>query len=278
MAVNRESWRVRVLQDILRIVYLALIVGAVVAGVVLPARTYPMWRDVLGRALCGFSAQILIIAVLRMIIPRPRTGAHKLDRNVDYARWLASLSFAEIAMHPVLRFPFWFLHVTRVLYLRALGAQLSVGVSFHEQVVVREPSLVSLGSGSQLEPGVIIEAAFHGAGRVRVGQVIVGKGVLIGAHSILMPGATIGHDARVEPGAVIGEDVKVGVGAFIGEGAHLEQGCDLGSYVGVGTGAIVGVGVKMGDRSRVEAGAVVEPGTIIGERERWTGAPARRVE
>lgn len=278
MAVRREPWRVRVLQDGLRLVYLTVIVGAVVAGVVLPGRAYPLWRDVLGRVVVGLSAQILVLALLRMVVPRPPSGSHKVGRNRDYFRWLASVSFAEVALHPLLRFPFWFLHLTRVLYLRALGAQLSVGVSLHEQIVVREPSLISLGSGSQLEPGVIIEVALHGAGRIRVGQVTIGQGVLIGAHSILMPGATIGHDARVEPGAVIGEDVKVGVGAFIGEGAHLEQGCDLGSYVAVGTGAIVGVGVKAGDRARIEAGAVVEPGTIIKERERWTGAPARRVE
>lgn len=276
MTVERESWRARVLQDVLRLVVFGLVVSAMVAAVYLPPVTSPRWLDLVGRAIAAIAAELFAISVLRLVIPTPRPGAHRIERNSEYSMWLVSAAFAEVAMHPALRFPFWFLHSTRVLYLKALGARVSWGASLHGHVTLREPALFSVGAGSQLEPGVTVEAALHGAGRVRVGPVTIGHGCLIGAHAILLPGTTIGHDARIEPGAIVGEDARIGVQAVVGQGARLERNVDLGSYTSVGAGAIVAEGVRVADRGRIAPGAVVARDTQIGERETWSGSPARR--
>ena len=274
MAVRREPALSRALQDLLRLLFLAPIVAAVVVAASLPQPLEPLWLDACARVVAGLAGELLAISTLRLLLPRPELGAHFVGKSKSYARWLLSATFAEVALHPLIRAPFWFLHTTRVLYLRALGAELGFSAGFGADLVVREPSLVRVGPGALLEPGVVLEAALHGAGRVRVGQVIVGRGCLVGAHAILMPGATLGHDARIEPASLIGEDVRVGVGASIGEGARLERGVDLGSYTSVGTGAIVSEGVRVGDRARIAAGAVVPANTQIGERELWAGPPA----
>ncbi|MEQ8983359.1 MAG: hypothetical protein RL846_35785, partial [Deltaproteobacteria bacterium] len=188
MAVERESWRARLLQDVFRVLVFAVVVGGVAAAVYFPPRTSPQWLDVIARVFAGFTAELLAIALFRLVLPTPRRGAHRIAKDGQYAAWLLSAAFAEVAMHPALRFPFWFLHSTRVLYLRALGARVSWGASLHEQVNIREPALFAVGTGSQIEPGVTVEAALHGAGRVRVGPVTIGEGCLIGAHAILLPG------------------------------------------------------------------------------------------
>lgn len=275
MAVKREPRRVRLLQDILRLLFAALIIAAVVSAAVLPPPVEPHALDILGRALAGIAAELAALMVLREIVRRPPAGWFRITVNSDYIRWLLSTTLSEVAWFPLFRLPFWFLHFTRVLYLKALGANIAWSSSFHGDITVRDPALLKVGAGAQLEPGVVLEAGLHGAGRVRVGEISVGPGCLVGAHALVLPGASLGDDVRVEPATVIGEDVRVGVGCTIGEGARLERGVELGSYTTVGTGAIVSEGVKVGDRARIAPGAMVQPDTVIGEREVWCGVPAR---
>jgi acetyltransferase-like isoleucine patch superfamily enzyme len=259
------------------LVFFGLLAAGAGSAAWFPQRTSPAWLDTGARVLAFLCAELVILALLREIVPRPRPGAHKIGGDKEYVRWLVSQAFTEVAMHPLVRLPFWSFHTSRVLFLKALGARIWFKVGFSPHTIIREPALVSIGAGSQLEPGVTIEAALHGAGRIRVAPVIIGQGCLVGAHAILMPGATVGHDVRIEPAAIIGEDVRVGVGASIGEGVRLEKGVDLGSYASIGTGAIISEGVRIGDRAKVAPGAIVEPHTEIGERELWEGAPAQRV-
>ncbi|MCB9647599.1 MAG: hypothetical protein H6730_13490 [Deltaproteobacteria bacterium] len=278
MAVQREPTGVRWVQDALRLLFSAALVAAVLAAVILPPPTAPAWLDVVGRVLAGVSGELACVLLLRAVVPRANPGWHRIVWGSDYLRWVLSCTLNEVALHPLFRAPFWYLHFTRVLYLKALGAQVAWTASFPADLVLRDPSMVRIGPGAQIEPAVTLEGALHGAGRVRVGGVEVGAGCLIGAHSVVMPGAALGLDARVEPACVIGEDVKIGVSCTIGEGARLQRSVEVGAYVHVGTGAILAEGVKVGDRARVGPGALVEPDAVIGERQTWTGIPARRVD
>ncbi len=278
MAVRREPVLARVLQDGTRLLVVLAMSGSLLAVLRRLPDHFVGTFLVATQVATFFVVPLVVLAVLRELVPRPQAGAHRIGKNRDYVTWLLSSALAEVGLHALLRGPFWFFHFTRVLYLRALRSHVAWSAAIPYDLCLREPSLLTIGEGAQLEPGVTIEAGLHGAGRVRIGRVTVGKGVLVGAHAVLLPGATLGHDARVEPSAFVGEDVKVGVSAAVGEGARLEREVDLGSYTAVGTGAIVGEGVRVGDRARIAAGAVVEPGTVIGERELWAGVPARRME
>lgn len=275
MPVRRQPSQAQLIQDLFRLLFLSVIALAVLAIFAFPSRLPPV-LDRPARVMLALSAEILVLAILRELVPRPKPGSYILGGGA-YVRWLASSAFADVAMHPFVRAPFWFLHSTRILYLKALGMDISWRATLPEQVVVRDPALVSIAEGAQLEPGVVLESALHGAGRVRVAPIIIGGGCLVGAHAVLLPGATLGHDATVAPGAFLGENAHVGVGANIGECARIERGVDLGSYTTVGTGAIISEGVRVGDRARIASGAMVERNTEIGEREHWEGTPARRV-
>ncbi len=277
MAVKREPTSIRILQDVLRVAFGAALAGVVYAAASLAPPILPLWLDLVSRVMAGLAGALTLLMVMREVVPAPRPGSFLVTFNRDYLRWLFSSILSEMTWHPVVRAPFWYLHVTRVLYLKAVGADVAWGASFHAELTVRDASLVHIGAGAQLEPGVVLEAGLHGAGRVRVGEVRVGEGCLVGAHVLMLPGSSIGLDTRIEPATVIGEDVVIGVGCMIGEGARLERGAAIGSYVTVGTGAIVSEGVRVADRARIAPGALVLPDSRIGEREVWAGVPAQPV-
>jgi maltose O-acetyltransferase len=74
--------------------------------------------------------------------------------------------------------------------------------------------LISIGDESTLAPGVQILA--HDAstkrhlGWTRVGRVVIGRRVFVGAGSIILPGTTIGDDAIVGAGSVVCSDIPAG--------------------------------------------------------------------
>jgi carbonic anhydrase/acetyltransferase-like protein (isoleucine patch superfamily) len=272
VGIRREPAPARFVKDVLRIVFFAIIVLSVVSAVIGLQPIRPPWRDTLGRVIAALAAEIVAVTLLRQIIPKPATGQHRVGKGGAYFRWLISSTFAEVGMNPILRGPFWFLHSTRGLYLRALGADLAWRISIPHDVVIHEPSMISIGSGAQLEGGVKVECALHGAGRVRIHRVSIGEGCLIGAHTALMPGATIAHEARIGPGVFIGFESRVGVGASIGARAVIGEQVDVGSYAVIGGGAVLSDGVRVLERGRVLSGAVVPPNIVIGERETFPPA------
>ena len=273
----REPWWASALSDLLRLLLLAAIVTAVWAAVTLPPPAYPAWVDLPGRVMSALCAEVLMLAGFRLVLPMARPGAHRVGWNADYLRCMTSAAFNDVARLPLLRSPFTFFRFGRVLYFKLLGAEVPWNVSLPEALTVRDPSLLTIGPGVQLESGVVVEAALFGAGRVRIGKVVVGSGSLVGAHTLLMPGAVIAHEARVGPRVLVGEGARVGVGVTVESGVHLQRGADIGSYATVGAGAIVGPEARIGDRARVAAGAFIAPSAEIGEREHWNSAPAQRL-
>lgn len=255
------------LGDLLRILFSAVIVLSVAAAVMLLPAVKPQWRDLLGRAAVALFCHLLAVAVLRQIVPRPLEGLHRVAATAAYLRWILSSILSEVALRGLVRAPFWLLHSTRCLYLRALGADLAWRITIPADVVIREPALVAVGSGSQLEGGVKLEPAVHGVGRVQIGKIAIGEGCLIGAQSLIMAGASIAHEARIGPGAYIGPDARIGFHASIGARAVIGDGVEIGSYAVIGPGAVLSDGVRVAERGRVSAGAVVPPNTVIGERE-----------
>ena len=272
----REPWWASALSDLLRLVLGLTIGGAIWAAFALPPPAYPTWVDLPGRVVAGLCAEVLMLAGLRLVLPTARPGAHRVGWNADYLRWMASSALNDVARLPPVRLPFTFFRVGRVLYFKLLGADVPWNVSLPDELTVRDPSLLAVGVGVQLESGVVVEAALFGAGRVRIGEVVVGSGSLVGAHTLLMPGVIVAHEARLGPRVWVGEGARVGVGVTVESGAQLEQGVDVGSYAAIGAGAIIGRQARIGDRARVAAGAFIAPSAEIGEREHWHAAPAQR--
>lgn len=275
MAIRREPASARLIQDLARAIVVVLVGAAMVAAVRFLPPITPSWLDTVGRIVGALFAQLLTVALLRGLLPRPKTGAHIVGRNRAYASWIFSQALVDIALNDVVRTPFWFFHSSRYLYLRALGASLSWTAGFSRDLYVRDPSLLKVAKGALIEPGVRIETGVQATGRIRVEAVNIGAGALIGENAVLMPGCSLGHDARVGPGAYVGENVQIGVSAKVGPRAVLARRIDVGSYVTIGPGAVISDSVRIADHAKVLEGAVIPPHTRIREREVWGGVPAR---
>lgn len=261
-----EPTRRRLLADALRILY-AGVIGLSVASVFLLPEVDPPWRDTLSRVLAGLAAELVSIALLRQVLPRPAPGLHRVGKSEDHAVWLLSAALAEVAMSRIFRAPFWLLGSTRCMYLRALGAEIAWSASVAPDVVIRDPVLIRIGKGARLEPGACLETVVHEAGRIHVGQISVGRDVTLGQQCVVLPGASIAHEARIGPAALVGVEARVGIGASVGARAVIGDRVELGAYAIVGIGAVVGEGAKIGDRARIMPGAVVPPDAVVQERE-----------
>jgi len=275
--IRREPKSARLIQDGFRLAFTLIIVGALFATWTLLPRLHPPWIDVIARTIAVLLVEVLVVAGLRSIVPVPFVGSHRVGRDKPYVRWLASTALSEVATNIVIAWPFSFLHSTRFVLWRALGANMSFGAGFSYDLKVRDPSLLVVEHGAQLEHGVVIEHGLHARGRIRVDAVHISGGALIGAGVILNPGVSVGHDARVSPRAYVGPDVAIGVGTRIGERAVIAAGVDIGAHARIGAGVVVSEGVRVGDHARLLAGAVIPPNTVIREREVWRGIGARPV-
>ena len=275
--IEREPRFAHLLQDIWRIVFFILFLGADVGIVLFLPKIQPDWLDGIGRLSSLFIGHIIVVMITRELVPNPPEGSLRVGKGVAYLKWLILRSFGDVANCRLFAGPFGILHGTRFLYLRALGAKLAYNASIHPTVVISLPSLLAVDAGAQLEAGVKIENVVHAMGRVRISPVTISAGALVGAHVTLMPGATLGPNVRVGPGAYVGPDTCVGVGVKIGEGTILAAGVDLGSYVRIGAGAVIAEGVSIGENAKVRAGSVIPPSTRIRAGEIWQGLPARPV-
>jgi carbonic anhydrase/acetyltransferase-like protein (isoleucine patch superfamily) len=83
--------------------------------------------------------------------------------------------------------------------LVAEGLQLGPRVFIARGVRMHPPSLISVGEGSGLSPGVIV-----------LGRAVIGRHVFVGARATILPGSVVGDDAIVAAGAVVSGEVPAG--------------------------------------------------------------------
>jgi acetyltransferase-like isoleucine patch superfamily enzyme len=210
----------------------------------------PFAGFVLWCALAPWSV-LLGIAAVQPFVPRVEPGRYRMFSDPGSVRW-AIRGWAPAVFLTVCQPVFFMSRVYQRLALRALGARLGRGACVTSKTVIREPHLVSLGANAMVGEFVHLVCSYqHPPGLLRVGRVVVGDGVLVGAHSILGPGTHIGarsvleYEVRVEPGVTIGEDVRIGAqsvlrrGARIGNGARIGKGCVVPEHAVVPDGAVL---------------------------------------
>jgi acetyltransferase-like isoleucine patch superfamily enzyme len=119
-----------------------------------------------------------------------------------------SINFAVIYLAKYLPF----LSVKNWLY-RRLGASIGKGVSFALAAVIDVfyPQLITVGDDSIIGYNCTILCHEFLIGEYRTGEVVIGREVMLGANSTILPGITIGDRAVVAAGAVVSRDVPADV-------------------------------------------------------------------
>ncbi|MFD2629137.1 acyltransferase [Oceanobacillus kapialis] len=109
-----------------------------------------------------------------------------------------------------------FLGMKNWLYRTFLRMQVGQQTAFALMVMpdVMFPEKITIGSNSVIGYNTTILAHEYLIREYRIGEVIIGDNVLIGANSTILPGVTIGDGAIVSAGTLIHKDVPEG--AFVG--------------------------------------------------------------
>lgn len=109
-----------------------------------------------------------------------------------------------------------FLPMKNWLYKAFLGMKIGKHSSFALMVMpdVMFPERISVGENSVIGYNTTILAHEYLIKEYRLGDVIIGNEVLIGANSTILPGVTIGDGAIISAATLVHKDVPAG--AFVG--------------------------------------------------------------
>ena len=145
---------------------------------------------------------LVSIAAARFLLRKVVPGTYPRSGKIHLRLWLAE-QIQDLAGAISLASAPWVPY-----YARALGARIGNNVQLHSLPPVT--GLLSLGSGSNVEPEVDLSGWWIDGDVVHIGAIRIGAGATIGARSTLMPGASIGAGAQVEPGSAVLGKVKAG--------------------------------------------------------------------
>jgi non-ribosomal peptide synthetase-like protein len=97
------------------------------------------------------------------------------------------------------------------VWLRSLGVKVGHGV-WCDTYWLPEPDLVTLGDGSTVNRGCVVQTHLFHDRIMSIDTVELGAGATLGPHSVVLPAASIGDHATVGPASLVmrGESVPVG--------------------------------------------------------------------
>jgi non-ribosomal peptide synthetase-like protein len=134
------------------------------------------------------------------VVGRIRTVEHPLWSSFVWRNEVSD-TFVEIVAAP------WFARAaggTAVmnLWLRALGAKIGRG-TWCETYWLPEPDLVTLGKGSTVNRGCVVQTHLFHDRIMRMDTVVLGDGATLGPHCVVLPAAKLGAGATVGPASLV---------------------------------------------------------------------------
>ena len=172
----------------------------------------PVWTLLLSGIVmlaAGALAASITTAVKWIVVGPIRAGEHPLWSSFVW-RTEVSDTFTEMVAAP------WFARAAvgtpaLAVWLRTLGAKVGHGV-WCESYWLPEPDLVTLGDGSTVNRGCVVQTHLFHDRIMSMDVVELGAGATLGPHSVILPAASIGADATVGPASLVmrGETVPVG--------------------------------------------------------------------
>ena len=141
-----------------------------------------------------------------------REGAAAPGSRDEFAANL-NILFYLLLFNSLIRTHFLPLPLLRLVYL-ALGARL--GSNTYSAGALLDPPLTTIGSDSIVGHDAVVFAHVIEGERLELRRVVIGNGVTIGAHAVVMAGVRIGDGAIISVGAVLTKDSVVGAGEVWG--------------------------------------------------------------
>jgi non-ribosomal peptide synthetase-like protein len=180
-------------------------IGLAVLGVLQAlARIFGIWSAALGGGVvllaAGASAAFAAVAAKWLLVGRIRAGEFPLWSSFVWRNELAD-TFVETVAAP------WFARAasgTPVmnLWLRALGAKVGPG-AWCETYWLPEADLVTLGPGSTVNRGCVVQTHLFHDRIMRMDEVVLEQGATLGPHGVALPSARLGAGVTVGPASLV---------------------------------------------------------------------------
>jgi acetyltransferase-like isoleucine patch superfamily enzyme len=245
----------------------AALVGRLAAHAGLVA-THPWWHwALLPLGALAFAAAMLATAfILRLLLPRVEPGRYPFPYDRRSVTWLLHFSLQRLLYLPVWRHFLFAFSTLRWLLLRALGGRVAFDMDTSSDVLLLDPPLVTIQSGSMIGAGSSLSGHYIEQGMLLLGRVLVERGVQISSGVQIGPGTTIGEHATIGPDCRLPADITIGPFAYLGAACHVSPGVRIGAnavlghQVGLTPGVIVGEGAVIATGTRVPRGVVIPDG------------------
>lgn len=146
------------------------------------------------------------------------------------------LLFQLLLFNTLLRGGWLPIPLMRLVHL-ALGARLGRGS--YSCGVICDPLFVRVGAGTMLGEGSLLAPHLIEGGRLAHYAIVIGNGVTVGAHAVVLAGASIGDGAIIAANSVVLKGAQVGAGEVWGgnPARPLRAGVESGRAAGANTGA-----------------------------------------
>jgi hypothetical protein len=147
----------------------------------------------------GLSLVFIVGFISMMLGIRLQEGTHRLGSKESIKWFFVNSLFWGVR---ALFMDFILLTPLAPTFCRMMGAKIGQGVQINSNRVA-DLSLLEIGDGSVIGGNATVIGHIFEPGGLRLSKVKIGKGVLIGLNSIVMPGVTIGDGAIVAAGAIV---------------------------------------------------------------------------
>ena len=186
-------------------VMVTVAIGLAVLGTLqLLARTFGIWYAALGGGLvllaAGAIAGTVTVAAKWLLVGRIRADEFPLWSSFVWLNELAD-TFVETVAAP------WFARAasgTPVMniWLRALGAHVGRG-TWCETYWLPEADLVTLGRGSTVNRGCVVQTHLFHDRIMRMDTVVLEPGATLGPHGVALPAARLGEGVTIGPASLV---------------------------------------------------------------------------
>ncbi|WP_347862411.1 acyltransferase [Salimicrobium sp. PL1-032A] len=141
----------------------------------------------------------------RFII-RGANSLWQLYRTVPFLKVVKNFFILQLARYTP------FLPVKNWMYRRFLGMEVGPRTAFALMAMpdVMFPEKIKVGENSIIGYNTVILTHEYLTKEYRLGEVVIGSDVMIGANSTILPGVRIGDGATIGAGAVVHKDVEPG--------------------------------------------------------------------
>lgn len=155
------------------------------------------WFSLVFAPLVLFGSFIMVVAAIRLCLPKIKPGRYKRELNKAVLSWYCHFALSRAAkitgLLPVLQS----FHVTKYLYWRALGAKVAFSITNSFDIDFVDCPLITIGSGVTLASQTTISCHSDVGKFLLLAPVVIEDDVFIGMANTIGPGTVIKKGAWI---------------------------------------------------------------------------------